>query len=77
MKSGPCLIQLLQNDLRPILRKEDGNRDAMYLYSLGTWWVAFEAPRTTCPAAIPARNVSRSGLLPWMRRSTANGGLGS
>ena len=54
MQSGPCLIQLLQNDLRPILRKEDGNRDAMYLYSLGTWWVAFEA-------AVPVPMSSRSG----------------
>ena len=33
MQSGPRLIQLLQHDIRPILRKEDGNRDAMHLYS--------------------------------------------
>ena len=55
MQSGPRLIQLLQHDIRPILRKEDGNRDAMHLYSLGTWWVAFEGSAfqlsLRCPGA--------------------------
>ena len=57
MQSGPCLIQLLQNDLRPILRKEDGNRDAMYLYSLGTWWVAFEGSAFQLSLRCPGANV--------------------
>ena len=55
MQSGPRLIQLLQHDIRPILRKEDGNRDAMHLYSLGAWWVAFEGSAfqlsLRCPGA--------------------------
>ena len=42
MPSGYNLKQLIQNEIRPILRKEDGNREAMHLYSLGTYWVAFE-----------------------------------
>lgn len=55
MKS-PRLIQLLQNEIRPILRKEDGNRDAIHLYSLGAWWVAFESSAfqlaCRCPDAV-------------------------
>lgn len=42
MPSGYNLKQLIQNEIHPILRKEDGNREAMHLYSLGTYWVAFE-----------------------------------
>ena len=56
MQSGPALIQLLRTELRPILRREDGNRDAMHLYSLGTWWAAFESSAfqlaLRCPGAV-------------------------
>ena len=57
MKSGPRLIQLLQHDIRPILRKEDGNRDAMYLYSLGAWWVAFEGSAFQLSLRCPGAHV--------------------
>ena len=56
MQSGPALIQLLRTGLRPILRRENGNRDTMHLYSLGTWWAAFEGSAfqlvLRCPGAI-------------------------
>ena len=61
MPSGYNLKQLIQNEIRPILRKEDGNREAMHLYSLGTYWVAFEtsafqlACRCTGASIIPLR----------------------
>ena len=57
MQSGPRLIQLLQHDIRPILRKEDGNRDAMYLYSLGAWWVAFEGSAFQLSLRCPGAHV--------------------
>ena len=57
MKSGPRLIQLLQHDIRPILRKEDGNHDAMYLYSLGAWWVAFEGSAFQLSLRCPGAHV--------------------
>ena len=57
MKSGPALIQLLQTELRPILRKEDGNRDAMHLYSLGDWWVAFESSAFQLSLRCPGASV--------------------
>ena len=62
MQSGPRLIQLLQHDIRPILRKEDGNHDAMYLYSLGAWWVPVLA---ACVAAdqLPGCNPRRQHLM--------------
>lgn len=57
MKSGPALIQLLQTELHPILRKEDGNRDAIHLYSLGDWWVAFESSAFQLSLRCPGASV--------------------
>ena len=80
MQSGPRLIQLLQHDIRPILRKEDGNRDAMYLYSLGAWWVAFEGSafqlsRFRLPALPPLPRCPCASVPPEGRSLSRPGGL--
>ena len=40
--SGLRLQSLLQKEMKDILRKEERNEDALYLYGTGTHWVAFE-----------------------------------
>lgn len=42
LSSGFCLQSLLQNEIQTILHQEFDNASAIYLYSTGSHWVAFE-----------------------------------
>ena len=42
LSSGFCLQSLLQHEITSILHQEFDNASAIYLYSTGSHWVAFE-----------------------------------